>query len=248
MSIYLGIPCHDGRLDKGHLESLLTYKSPHLRAVNVMSQSMLTKNFNTLFAHALNERKKGITHFAMLHSDVVPEKMWLDKLYKLMNEHQADVISAIVPIKSEHGLTSTGFDEAIDGVEDWYYRPKRLTMTEAYKEFEPTFTNEKLLVNTGCMLIDIRKAWVEKIWFEFEDKIVEKEPGYFVPICVPEDWNFSRRARAMGAKLFATREVLTWHMGGGAFSNSQAWGSLEHDEVLTWGSVTARNQAMPGTR
>ena len=127
-------------------------------------------------------------------------------------------------------------DEVVDvgvGDEDPHWRVKRLTLNEIYNDYEPTFTHEKLLVNTGLMLVDLRKTWVENVWFAFEDKIIPdpKAPGNFKAVGISEDWFFSRRARELGAKLFATREVAVRHVGSADYSNASAWGSLGEDDL-----------------
>jgi GT2 family glycosyltransferase len=151
-------------------------------------------------------------------------------MVRLLQEHKADVLSVVIPIKNEKGLTSTALDVGI-GDEDSHWRVKRLTLTEIYNDYEPTFTHEKLLVNTGLMLVDLRKPWVENVWFAFEDKIIPdpKVPGNFKAVGVSEDWFFSRRARELGAKLYATREISVLHSGTNEFSNASAWGSLGED-------------------
>ena len=50
----------------------------------------------------------------MLHDDVVPEAFWLDKLIAELELHSADVMSAVVPVKSGNGLTSTAVGDADD--------------------------------------------------------------------------------------------------------------------------------------
>ena len=117
------------------------------------------------------------------------------------------------------------------GESDPHWRVKRLTLQEIYQQYPPTFTHEKLLVNTGLILIDFRKPWVEKVWFEFEDRIIAdpKSPGNFLAVGMSEDWVFSRRARSLGATLYATREVTVTHAGRKDYSNAAAWGTLAED-------------------
>jgi len=153
-------------------------------------------------------------------------------MMSIMEKHRADVLSVVVPLKNDKGLTSTALDMAV-GDEDPHWRVKRLTLNEIYNDYEPTFTHEKLLVNTGLMLVDLRKPWVENVWFAFEDKIIPdpKIPGYFKAVGVSEDWFFSRRACELGAKLYATREISVLHAGTTEYSNASAWGSLSEDAV-----------------
>jgi hypothetical protein len=150
----------------------------------------------------------------MLHADVVPEDLWLDKMLAIMEDKKADVLSAVIPIKSPDGMTST----AIESDDPWL--PRRLNMAEVYERAR-TFTDPGLLVNSGLMLVDIRSAWVDRIFFRFEDKIQESD-GEFKARVVSEDWLFSRDARKLGAKIYATTEVLVNHMVGVmAYSNGR---------------------------
>jgi GT2 family glycosyltransferase len=230
-SVYIGIPTYDGRIHKNLANALQKATANRVaKTTSIITCSILPRAFNLLYAHALNERKNGTSHFCLLHDDIVPEPLWLDKMMRIMEEHDADVLSVVVPIKNEKGLTSTALDLAV-GDEDQHWRVKRLTLNEIYNDYEPTFTHEKLLVNTGLMLVNLRKPWVENVWFAFEDKIVPdpRAPGNFKAVGVSEDWFFSRRARELGAKLYATREIAVRHAGSIEYSNTSAWGSLRKD-------------------
>ncbi len=232
-SVYIGIPTYDGRIHKNLATALQKASADRVSKItSIITCSILTRGFNLLYAHALNERKNGTSHFCLLHDDIVPEPFWLDEMMRIMEAHGADVLSVVVPIKNDKGLTSTALDVGV-GDEDPHWRVKRLTLNEIYNDYEPTFTHEKLLVNTGLMLVDLQKPWVENVWFAFEDKIIPdpKAPGNFKAVGVSEDWFFSRRARELGAKLYATREISVRHAGTTEYSNSSAWGSLSEDAV-----------------
>lgn len=222
--VYLTIPCYGGKVAAGAIASTLSASSRGLlKAIKSNSYSILTQNFNMLYCEALNARAQGITHFAMLHDDVtINTPLWLDKMMDLMEENEADILSVIIPIKSREGYTSTAFD--MEGWSHWF--PKKLTLTEAYEKFPATFTHEKLLLNTGLMLVDIRKDWAEKCYFLFENKIFKDAEGKFKAAVVSEDWAFSRMARELGARLFATREISVLHDGMSRWGNDKAWGSV----------------------
>lgn len=231
-SVYIGIPTYDGRVHKNLTTALQRASANrYSKTTSILTCSILTKAFNLLYAHALNERKNGTTHFCLLHDDVVPEPLWLDKMMEIMAGKDADVLAVVIPIKDDKGLTSTALDLSV-GTSDPQWRVKRLTLNEIYStSYEPTFTHEKILLNTGLMLVDLRKSWAEKAWFAFEDKIIPdpKKPGDFMAVGISEDWFFSRRARELGAKLYATREVSVIHTGSRDYSNSFVWGSLKED-------------------
>src|ERR1700756_1644190 len=92
--------------------------------------SLLACCHNQLWARALNERKKGITHICFLHSDVEPMNPdWLKVLYHEMVVTGADVISAIIPIKDHFGVTSTAFD-----IPENRWGPARITLKQVNEE------------------------------------------------------------------------------------------------------------------
>ena len=200
-------------------------------------ESILTKTFNALWCTALNLRDAGepIQFFAMLHQDILPQAGWLDILLAELLAHDADVMSALVPIKDAKGCTSTAIEDPADlfGVE------RRLTQTEAVNLLPPTFAIEDtgyddgraLLVNTGCWICRFDRPWVDaqnpdgskKVFFTIHDKII-KENGRWVECVAPEDWNFSRMVHALGGKVMCTRKVSLSHVGMMPFPNQTAWG------------------------
>ncbi|MHC4445225.1 MAG: hypothetical protein ACYTA5_21715 [Planctomycetota bacterium] len=212
------------------------------------SNSLLSRSFNHLYAHALGARtSQGVTHFAMLHSDVAPEANWVDLLWEEIETLQADIVSAVMPIKSALGLTVVAFDRP----DPWM--PRRLTMTEIMRLPE-TFgcqatvdmglnpEGHRLMVGTGCWICDLRKPWVDvtdenghlKCYFTIRDCIRRNPDGsYFVGV-QSEDWNFSRMVQDVDptAKVLATRKVTLNHMGEGAYPNDRAWGQWKHDRDI----------------
>ena len=229
--VHLGIPTYDNRINAGILTAVYAAsRTPLLRNIQIQSNSWLQRNFNNCLASALNQRKTGTTHFCLLHEDVIPlEPGWLEQMVAIAQKNSADVLSVIIPLKANVGLTSTALDEPVRDL-DQHWRVKRLTLHEVYKDYPPTFTHPKLLLNTGLMLIDIRHPWIEDLWFEFEDQIVKDASGTYTDVGVPEDWNFSRKARARGASIYATREVKVEHVGNGRWSNAFAWGTQSEDK------------------
>lgn len=181
--------------------------------------SLLARNFNDLLCQALNAG--GYTHFLLLHADIIPMPGWLPKLHKIMEEKKCDVLSVVSPIKNNSGDTSTALQT--QGA-PWYseaFKARKMTMKEIAKLPE-TFEDQNLLVNSGCLLLDLRAPWVGKVWFEIKDDVVVQADGSFKTAGISEDWLFSMRAREAGAKIFATRAVKILHVGQHAFSNDPA--------------------------
>lgn len=213
--------------------------------------SLLTFCFNRLWAKVLNLRAtQRITHIAMLHNDVCPDAYWGDVLLEEMNATGADMISAVVPIKDERGVTSTCVEDAADA---WSVR--RLTMHEVYRLPE-TFGAEdivwhgpnygRLLLNTGCWLVSLRwrgglGRWEytagpvtgHRPWFRQQDRIVTLG-GSDVAQTMPEDWDWSRQLQDLGLKVMATRKVALYHEQQ-QFTNAKPWGTWQTDlGYLQW--------------
>jgi hypothetical protein len=224
-NVQISSPSYDGRISQGAMAGIMQATlNPELKTLlRICDCSSLTRVFNTLWCQALNDRP-NITHFAMIHDDIAPQPGWLDCMMGIMEKKKCDVLSAIVPQKTTQGLTSTAWDLGTG-----HYAIKRMTIREAYK-MDVTVDDPNLLINTGLMLVDMRKPWVENICFRFEDDII-KVDGKYQPVEISEDWYFSREARKLGAVLMATRAVDVKHMGRAAYVNTQPWGSLETDDV-----------------
>ena len=201
--------------------------------------------FNTLLCGALTLRDMGqadIDWFVMLHSDVIPEEGWVDKLVDLATTHKADLLSACVAIKNHYGLSST----AIDDPADRFQPHRRLTMKEVHLLPE-TFGIEDcgytdgraLLVNTGCMIFDFKAPWVPTPThpgfpgFTLEDAIrYDSEKRLWKAYLNPEDWQFSRYVHSQGGRVMATRAVKCLHAGEHQFTNEGPWGQWEVDEAF----------------
>ena len=207
--------------------------------------SLLTSNFNRAWCAALNLRAgHGVTHFAMLHADVAAAPGWLDLLLGELERHQADVVSAVIPLKTEHGLTSTAV-----GTPNKYLQ-RRLTMSEIHRlpeTFDAGHVAETLgfmgplLVNTGCWVCDLRKPWCDEVdaegrlkWaFRVENDIVrDPATGHFKSFVASEDWLFSRHLGGIGARVYATRNIPAYHIGTHNYVNGKPWGTWETDEAF----------------
>lgn len=219
--VVIGVPSYDGKIDFRTANAIMQAgNTEHL--IDFNATSLLAYTFNHLWCNALNAKQKGYTHFLMVHADIVPEVGFMDKMLAIMEKNNAHILSAIVPIKNATGLTSTAID-----TDQWH--PPRFTMKQL-AQMPPTFTARKLLVNTGLMLVDIRDTWVYQIHFTINDKLERDNNGFYKPMSQPEDWNFSREARRLGAnRIFATREVKLAHLGHLDYRNEGTWG-WETDE------------------
>jgi hypothetical protein len=233
-------------------------KGPHsgLRIIqDTTGHSLLANCFNYHWANALNLQLAGrnITRFVMLHSDIIPEDWWADKLLLELEETDADLLSVVVPIKDSRGLTSVAIDDPID---EWgVYR--RLTMSEVI-ELPETFgiydcvkngltdghvwkPSDRLLVNSGCWACRFDREWNNdensdgslKSYFTIKDKIqFNSTTGRYETVVMPEDWHFSRCLNKLGRDIKVTRKVRLGHRGALYYPNDSVWGDYKQDEDL----------------
>lgn len=249
-SVYVAIP-HYGDVSPELHHSLVCARGERedIRIYEQMNgNSLLPHNFNALFCDGYNLREeRGLTHFAMHHSDIGAESGWLAKLLDLQQGTGADVVSVTVPIKDQLGLTSTAIRKA-----DCSGDVRRLTMTEIFQlpetfgiaDVEALFGLESgshaLLVNTGLWVCDFRRPWVDEFdGFEIISKIV-KTPDPCIasgdaahrqmkrkPVSLPEDWGFSLWCHQRGLQVRATRAVKLGHFGRARYSNEMVWGAWQ---------------------
>ena len=173
-------------------------------------------NHNDCWAVMLNNRADAkLTHFAMIHGDVIAPAGWLDTLLAEMKAAGADILGAVIPLKDTRGLTSIGIENPRER-----FGTKRLSMAEVFAR-PKTFTDPAILLNTGLWLAKVADdkghpaEWCSKAWFSNDDDIVFRADvgpaGTWVPRFRSEDWNFFERARDAGAKCYATRVVELVH-------------------------------------
>lgn len=236
--ILIGLPTYDSRSDTRQLLSLYGARRDNLSTVVRTRQlSALCWCFNHLWTDALND--KTFDYFLLLHADIIPQAPigWIAKLIAEAETAHADLISVVSPIKNPNGLTSTAL------VTTQHPTPRRLTMHEI-AQLPATFkavnvaklfdcagdSEQELWINTGCMLMDLRRkraVW-ESMHFRTHDDIVRRG-NQLVATFIPEDWDFSRQAHINGLTVAATSAIKLVHNGAADYSNYGAWGNMLHD-------------------
>ena len=236
----LGIPCGTRSLEPTILNAIANLNANEGIDVSIAVSvaSSLTWNFNDLWCKALNGRKTyGITHFAMLHSDIVPEdNQWLAKLYQILVDSGKQIVSAAMPIKDNRGLTSVAFD-----THPW--RPLRLTMQDL-AELPETFDNDtmrrhggfigdrsqlQIIFNTGLWIADVRQLWADNVVFDIRNDIRLDANGIYHAEFEPEDWLFSRWCNLHDVPYAVTKAIKAKHVGSFSFPNYGTWGTDKHD-------------------
>lgn len=235
MSVFLAIP-NRGAIQEPTVGALFrTGRTDVL--VRTRSTSLLTFTFNILWTDALNERKAlGLKRFVMMHDDIAPlDEGWLDTLLREFDASGADVLSAVVPIKDERGLSSIAL---------WNPETRemvRVTMTEALaypKTFGGTEAGRPgwaVLPNTGLWVCDFTKPWVEKVCFTIRDRnFYDAHDGMWKAQCYSEDWDFGAQCHALGLSVKATTAVKLNHHGQFKFPNFVAWGTHATDDQVNY--------------
>lgn len=248
--VFIGCPTYNGLADANSLASVFCFGTQRPYIWERGTCSLLALNNNILWCHALQQRREnGVKWFAMLHADIVPKATyWLDTLIEELEAHDADVMSAVVPIKDPRGLTSTAIDNPRD---PWEIHCRLTTKQVNHPEFPKTFDIlgavagllslpeplkvdapvSTLLVNTGCFVCRIDKPWAEAVRFHIEDRIIPLGDGAFKAQVQPEDWLFSRQVASLGGRVFATTKVPLTHRGNADFDSDETWGA-DHDRLL----------------
>lgn len=246
--LYIAVPHRDGWVHWGTSAACLHGPSKVGRTVDPYGSSVLTQTFNRLLSNALNARdREGYTHFVMLHNDVVPKPGFYEVLLREMTAHKLDVVSALVPLKDERGLTSTAVDTPGN---PWGNR--RLTMSEAM-ELPETFSAEDvpfrqpdscLLLNSGCWIMPLDEPWTRGLHFRQQDRIVWGRCNQeWIAQSISEDWDFSRQLWSRGVRMGCTRAVELFHQIP-QYTNQKAWGTWIQDEdfIKAEAEVTAYHQ------
>ncbi|HEY2414999.1 MAG TPA: hypothetical protein VGI40_22335 [Pirellulaceae bacterium] len=243
-NVFLGCPTYDGTMSALTARGMFATASERHRVYTAVGDfSLVSLNCNRLWCMALNTRQANdLQWFAMLHADIGPERWWVDKLIAEAERCNADLLSAVVPIKDAEGLTSTAILKPGGPLGGFV----RLTMSQVrHPSFPDTFDvqaaverlaklpeelrlldlpREALLVNTGCMVMRLDRPWAdERLWFDDLNGIVRIN-GELTAICKSEDWNFSHRVAQLGGKVMATRIVKLTHRGVSDYSSDQVWG------------------------
>lgn len=231
MKVLIVAPTYNGLShDQTGISRIIALKGDCQLGVVARSFSLLASNFNSLWAAGFSDDPPD--WWLMQHGDVSAAPAgWLSKMIEIAEERGLDVLSGIIPIRNESGLTSTAID-----TDRW--EPRRLTMTElmaAPKTFDNGYATRTwghpLLVNTGLLLVRWNNDWRQKITFTINDKI---DYGQTPPrvLVEPEDWCFSRQIASLDIPYAATREiVITHHDGARRFVNDNAWGEQATDEL-----------------
>jgi hypothetical protein len=227
-----------------------------------IESSSLVYSFNAGWQIALDLRDHhGATHLAMMHDDVcpigdngAPLAGWLDAMIDAQARAGAMVLSAVIPIKTLDGTTSTAV-----GYDDPFVR-RRLTLKEIF-ELPETFDaadvrawlaaagntpqelegqDPVLLINTGLWVADLRGDWQDDVIFTQHCRVTKLPDRRKVQL-MPEDWAFSRYLHSRGVHYCATRKIAAKHVGDLEFRSDGVWGA-DRDEMF-FKLMTAREAA-----
>lgn len=218
MKIFLALPTYDETIYVNTMFSAINAidsQSTCEVCIEHASGSLLPRVFNRLLATAV---VRGYDRLAMLHADIAIMPGWLSKMLALMDEHDADVLSAISPIKDSRALVSTCIYDRYDVLhtlslaECHNYLPETF---DVHADYLQSLKAEVLGVNTGVMVMRLDRPWLKQ-WSGFRIlsgiRWLEKET---VVEATSEDWQMSRELALLDPppKVMATRAVQLHHRG-----------------------------------
>ncbi len=233
-SVFMALP-HTGTVSAEAIAGLCwASKRGHL-VLSPGKISLLATNFNQLWCEALNyQTGPALTHFAMHHSDISAPEWWVDTLAEELERVGADVLSVVVPLKDERGLTTTAVGSGDNSI-------RRLTLREVH-ELPETFCiddipgkeeNRRLLINTGLWICKFTDPWIRPPifpGFKLKDQVrLNETNGKYEALCLSEDWGISEWFHSQGLKVFATRKVAVTHYGVTGYHSDRPYGRWQTD-------------------
>jgi hypothetical protein len=229
-NVCLAIPTYDHTMHTLCMTSALTASKRHAINTIVHNCSLLAHGFNAMWAHAILD---GADYLAMLHSDIGAPPNWVDTLIDILNDEEADIVSALSPIKGPDNDYSTAL---LDRINPWA-EPRKVTFADLAGLGE-TFDGPDLAaalnatgilgINTGCWVAKIgNRTWPRRVHFEIRSRI---NWSHDPPRCevIPEDWNLSRQAYVLGLRVVCTTAITIKHAGNHVWQSLPAGGVLRH--------------------
>lgn len=230
--VYVALP-HSGHLEPESRQSAEcgAYGYAGIKAdVRSHCFSILPANFNDCVVTCLCA--DHYDYFALHHSDIQMPAGWLGSMIHTMESKHIDVLHAVSPIKGDTGETSTAV--AYSG--DRWQSPRKLTVYELHQLPELFDVNdcrralvkgegiERLLCNTGALVIRIGDWFKDFTGFANFDRIVRTGEKSWRRDTVPEDWNFGHWCADHGINVWATRTPTVGHWGRWKYTTDRIYG------------------------
>lgn len=256
-NVFIVMPSHDNKADLQASRSIMHTASQRCTVLpQPLTGSLLSHNCTALWAEVLNANEVAdrnpqsmrFHYWAMLHTDVEPPAWWIDTLLEEAITHDADFISAVIPIKSQtdDGITSTAISNATHQTNPYDYATRLTVRQVNHPKFPPTFNIfeakkalnklpyplrlhvpnecEYLLANTGCCLVRLGRPWNQKVWFEDWTTMDRSPEGHWRAKVFSEDWFFTKRIAEEGGRVFATTKIKPRHRGTKWWSTEAIYG------------------------
>jgi hypothetical protein len=206
MTVFLGIPTYDEWVHTNTMMGVIHASKKHHLQMQVIGSSVTPFAFNQLWCTGV---LSGAEYFAMCHADVGPDAYWIDTLIEELENTNADIMAAMIPIKDAARVYSVAM---CHDNEPAHYR---LTVEHA-KNLPDTFFTEDmhrvtgedglLCANTGLWVCRLDRPWTRQVDFAFDTSIDWSREK---PRChlIPEDWRLSQILHRGGYKVACTKKV-----------------------------------------
>jgi hypothetical protein len=99
--VVIGIPTYNEQVSMHLVNGLLGALGNVQAQVACHASSLLAHGFNQLWGAAVMQADAGnADYFCMCHADIGPQGEWITQLLQILNDNDADVVSATIPIKT----------------------------------------------------------------------------------------------------------------------------------------------------
>jgi len=209
------MPCYGSQVYAATAKALV-WAAQRTNDLDVLmaSRPLITVTRNEMWHEAVTRaRAEKITHFVFLDADTAPtDPEWLGDVLREMARVDATVLGVVVPLKGPGDLVNV----AHDAPGDLWEVPRPNLSWADLGDRPPTWTSPDLLIGTGLLAVDLRKAttsWAPYIKFHVQDEVAGPCSGHPQVASVSEDWDFCRQVRKHGEQVYATTAIKVRHWG-----------------------------------
>jgi hypothetical protein len=213
-AVYVAMPSYNGWYSGGAMMGVFERGTSRYRIMpGPYNSSLITKCFNVLWVRAI---QSGCRYWAMIHADVSPPPLWIDRSIDEMLRLKATIMSSCIAIKDDKQLVSTAL--CMPGTTE----PHHILLDTELDQLPLTFTgydvNAKLgiagdlLVNTGLWVADLDADWVKRVWFDNRARIDWDGDDAHISQA-SEDWLLSQQLHSLGVTVYATQKLRVGHLG-----------------------------------
>ncbi len=221
-TIYLAMPLGSRNVDIGASEAWQSFPTYYPKEFNVLhAKAMGGITHDELWLDALNRK---MPFFAMIHSDIEPETWWLDYLWTIRKETNADLVCVSIAMKDKTQLSSIGICKNFHSDNPVIRKIKLLDIEKLPEPFTADDLDRsgqsRLCFNTGLWLADMTKPWAQEAEWWGDSSRRKLDDGRLISIFTSEDYKVSLMlAKRSDVKIVGSHKLDVKHHGHHAYTN-----------------------------